>query len=273
MGRDPFYQNSVIVTGASSGIGRCLALQLAEKGARLALAARTATELERVAELCHDRGGRAVAVPIDVSDQAQCKVLIDRAVEEYGCLDTLINNAGAPMYARFDELEDLSVMKALMEANFWGSVYCTHHALQHLKETTGRIVVVISGAGLFVAPMASGYGVAKHALAGFFDTLRFELRGSGVTVTTIYPGWVATGISAKACGVDGSPTGTVSKLEASAMSPDQCAQSILKAAARRKRDAMPQEQRLGLLLAPIFPKYVDETAARNFVGDDYRPVR
>ncbi len=271
MGKDTFRENSVIVTGASSGIGRCLALQLAERGAWLTLAARSSAQLETVAGLCADRGGRAIAVSTDVSDQNQCRTLVERAAEEYGRIDTLVNNAGMGMRARFDELVDLSVMEKVMDTNFWGSVYCTRYALPHLRETKGRLVAIISGAGLFVAPNGCGYGASKHAQAGFFDTLRFELAGTGVSVTTIYPDWVATGISARACGADGSPAGELSPLEQGAMSPDRCAQLILAATEKRKRSAMSKRQRLGLLLTPIFPGYVDSTAGQAFAGDQRRP--
>jgi NAD(P)-dependent dehydrogenase (short-subunit alcohol dehydrogenase family) len=149
MKQDPFLQNSVIVTGASLGIGRQLALQLAEKGAWLTLAARSAEELDRVAGLCRDRGGKAIAVTTDVSDQSQCKVLVERSIDEYGRIDTLINNAGIGMRARFEELPDSSLLETIMRVNFWGGVYCTHYALPHLKETQGRIVVIISGGGKF----------------------------------------------------------------------------------------------------------------------------
>jgi short-subunit dehydrogenase len=271
MNQEPFYQNAVIVTGASSGIGRHLALQLAEKGAWLTLAARSTAELGRVAELCRDRGAKAIAVTTDVSNDSQCKALIERSLEEYGRIDTLINNAGIGMRARFEELPDLSVMEMIMRANFWGSVYCTHYALECLKATQGRLVAVISGGGRFPTPYSCGYGASKHAMAGFFDTLRVELAASGISVTAIYPDWVATGVSARACGADGKPVGETVTQEQGAMSPEVCAGLILKAAAKRERTVMSTRQKLGLVLAPIFPKLIDKIAVRAWMGDDYRP--
>ena len=264
MKQEPFLRNSVIVTGASLGIGRQLALQLAEQGAWLTLAARNADGLDRVAGLCRERGGKAIAVPTDVTDQPSCKALIERAVEEYGRIDTLINNAGMGMRARFHELPDLSLMETMMRVNFWGSVYCTYYALQYLKATEGRIVVVISGGGKFPTPGACGYGASKHAQVGFFDTLRMELAQSGVSVTAIYPEWVATGISARAPGADGRPAGQIVAHEEGAMSPELCARRILRAAARRQSQAMSPKEKLGLLLAPIFPSLVDAIAGRAF---------
>jgi short-subunit dehydrogenase len=157
-----------------------------------------------------------------------------------------------------------------MRVNFWGSVYCTYYALPHLRAAEGRIVVVISGGGKFVTPFSSGYGASKHALAGFFNTLRVEQAGSGISVTAFYPEWVATGISARACGADGRPVGRVSAQEQGAMSPEACARLILKAVAGRRREAMPAKHKLALVLAPIFPDFVDKMAVRGFAGEEYR---
>lgn len=268
MKEEPFLGKSVIVTGASLGIGRALALQLADKGARLVLGARSTDELQRVASLCRDRGGEAIAVTTDISDPSQCKRLIERTVEELGRIDTLINNAGMGMAARFDELRSMDLMETIMRVDFWGAVYCTHSALQYLFETKGRIVMIISGGGLFVTPNACGYGASKHALAGFSKTLRVELAGTGVSVTSFYPDWVATGISARAPGPDGRPLGRTISHERGAMSPEACARLILKATAKRSREAMSARHRVGLIFAPFFPGLVDRISSRAFAEVD-----
>jgi short-subunit dehydrogenase len=122
--------------------------------------------------------------------------------------------------------------------------------------------VVISGGGKFVTPYACGYGASKHALVGFFDTLRVELAKSGVSVTSIYPDWVATGITARALGADGRPVGNIAAQEQGAMLPEACARLILKAAAKSPR------HKLGLFFAPIFPGLIDKIAVHAFGGDD-----
>ena len=133
--RESFFQeNAVIITGASSGIGRELAFQLADQGAWLALASRNAGKLEDVSHQCRQRGGRSICIPTDVADQAQCRNLVEATVSEYGRIDTLINNAGIGHDARFDELPDLVVFEKVIRVNFFGSVYCTHYALPHLKK-------------------------------------------------------------------------------------------------------------------------------------------
>jgi short-subunit dehydrogenase len=264
MKQDPFFQNSVIVTGASLGIGRQLALQLAEKGAWLTLAARSTNELNLVAGLCGDCGGKAIAVPTDVSDQSQCKALIERSMEEYGRIDTLINNAGIGMRAKFEDLPDLSILETLMRVNFWGSVYCTHYAIQHLKETKGRIVVIVSGGGKFIAPGSSGYAASKHAMVGFFDSLRFELAKTGVSVTSVYPVWVYTGITARALDGNGKPRGKLAIQEQAGITPEKYARSVLKAAASRRRDTLPARYKLGLLLTPFLPNVIDNISSRGY---------
>ena len=120
MSGDVFKNNVVIITGASSGIGRAVALQLADQGAWLSLAARDADRLEAAANECRQRGGRAIGVKTDVGVEADCKNLIERTAAEYGRIDTLINNAGISMWTRFAELKDLSVLDRIMRVNYLG---------------------------------------------------------------------------------------------------------------------------------------------------------
>jgi NAD(P)-dependent dehydrogenase (short-subunit alcohol dehydrogenase family) len=142
---DRTFENlSVIITGASSGIGRELSRQLAAQGARVILAARQAEKLGELADECKVLGGQALVVPADVTDPDQCRGLVDRTVEAFGRLDMLVNNAGTTMWARFDEVTDLSIFEKLMRVNYLGSVYCTYYALPHLKQSKGRIVGVSS---------------------------------------------------------------------------------------------------------------------------------
>ncbi|HEX6039748.1 SDR family oxidoreductase, partial [Longimicrobium sp.] len=246
---DVFRENVVVITGASEGIGRELALQLADQGAWLVLAARDAARLYAVAEECRLRGARAVSVPTDVADQAQCRALIERTVAEYGRVDTLVNNAGIGMWARFDEVQDLAPFERMMQVNYFGSVYCTHAALPHLKRTRGRIVGVSSLTGKAGVPTRSGYAATKHAMAGFFDSLRIELDGTGVTVTMIYPGFVATEIRERAFGADGKPLGKSPVREAEVMTVETCARLILEAAAERRRElVMTRRGKFGMWL-------------------------
>ena len=258
-----FLDNVIVLTGASSGIGRNVALQLAEQGACLALAARNVEKLEAVAEQCRERGGKVLVVPTDVAEPSQCQNLIRCAAKGFGRIDTLINNAGMSMAAGFDQISDVAVFEKIMHVNFFSSVYCTYYALPYLKETRGRLVGISSLAGRFPAPTATGYAATKHAMAGFFDSLRIELADRGVSVTMIYPGWVTTGISARAFGADGEPTGKTSKHEIGAMKVDVCARLIVHAAAKRKREVvMTLPGKIGLWLRLLTPGMVDLIARK-----------
>lgn len=259
-----FRENVMIVTGASYGIGQQLALQLADCGAWLALAARNAERLEEVSKQCVQRGASAIVIPTDVAEKSQCRNLIERTVANYGRVDTLINNAGFGVDSRFDELLDLTLFEKVIQVNFLGSVYCTYYALPYLKETRGRLVGISSLRGKFPSATADGYGASKHAMAGFFDSLRLELADSGVSVTMIYPGWVSTGISSRALKADGHQRGEISVHEEDAMPVDTCARMIIQAAEKRKREVvMTLQGKFGLWLRLIAPGVVDEMCRKS----------
>lgn len=263
MSAEPFRDNAVLLTGASRGIGREMALHLAAQGARLALSAREAGPLEAVAAECRTLGAAAVAIPADVAEEPQCGELVRGAVAALGRLDTLVNNAGIGMWARFDEVTDLSIFDRLMRVNYLGSVYCTSHALPHLKRTRGRLVGVSSLTGKTGVPTRTGYAASKHAMAGFFDSLRIELADSGVTVTMVYPGFVATEIRERAFGGDGHPLGRSPVREGEVMAAETCARLILTAAADRRRElVMTRRGRLGMWVKLLAPGLVDRIARR-----------
>lgn len=265
MTRAAFHENVVIITGASSGIGRELAFQLADQGAWLVLAARDARALEEAAEICRGKGGRALPVPTDVTDQGQCQNLIQRAVEEYGRIDTLVNNAGITMWSTFEDLEGLDLLEKIMRVNYFGSVYCTHYALPYLKQTQGRIAAVASLTALNGVPTRSGYAASKHALKGFFDSLRIELAESGVTVTISYPDFVATGMRDRAYGPDGIPLGKSPLAEGKVMTTETSVRSLLNALEKRKReDKQNLRGKVGPWIKMFAPGLIDNMA-RNAV--------
>jgi len=230
-----FTAKTILLTGASVGIGREMALQLAPERPRLVLAARDAEKLEEVAVAARDAGAEALVVPTDVSDEAACRALVAAAVERFGGLDLLLLNAGQDMIARLDELEDRSVLERIMRINYLGCAWTAIEALPHLKRSRGRIVVLSSLAGLTGVPTRGGYCASKHALHGFFDTLRCELHGSGVSVTLVCPDFVVSEIHRRALGPDGRPRGTTAVVEAKIMTTAECARRTLAAARARKR--------------------------------------
>lgn len=233
--REGFAGKVVVLTGASQGIGRALAIELASRGARLALVARDAAALEAVAAECRARGAEAHVVAADVGVQADCRRLVDETVSRFVSLDVLVLNAGITMWARADELEDVSVYERLLRVNVLGSIWPTLFALPHLKRARGRIVAVASLAGLTGVPTRSGYAASKHAMVGFFDSLRIELDGTGVSVTIVAPDFVVTEIHRRAIGADGLPLGATPMQESRILTAAACARMIADATETRRR--------------------------------------
>jgi short-subunit dehydrogenase len=258
-----FKDKVVIITGASSGIGRELAHQLAEQGAWLVLAARNRERLEAAKAECLERGGKAIAIPTDVSIPSQCADLMQRTVEEFKRIDALVNDAGITMWGNFEEVSDLGVFDQIIRVNYLGSMYCTHYALPYLKKSKGLIVGVSSLAGKSGVPTRSGYAASKHAMTGFFDSLRIELEPYGVSVTMIYPGFVASKVRARALGPDGKPLITSPVREGQVMPVETCARLMVAAMTRRKREVvMTLRGKLGQWLKLIAPGLVDRVASQ-----------
>jgi len=253
----------VLITGGSTGIGKALALQLAERGARLALAARGEEELERAAKACRRLGAEALALPTDVGEEAQARAFVERAADHFGRVDALVNNAGISMWARFEEFESMEPVERIMQVNYLGAVYATHAALPHLRAAGGRLVAVASLTALTGVPTRTAYAASKHAMRGFFDSLRIELRGSGVSVTVAYPGFVDTWVRRRAVGPDGQPLGESPVREGEVMSAEKCARLILRAADHRRREVvMTARGKLGQWARLVVPGIVDRVAER-----------
>jgi short-subunit dehydrogenase len=253
----------VVITGASKGIGAELARQLAARGTRLALGARDLAALEAVADECRARGVQVIAVRTDVAEERDCQALLSGAALAFGGVDVLVNNAGASMWARFEDIADLSVFARIMQVNYMGSVHCTRHALPWLRQSRGLLVGISSLAGRTGVPTRTGYAASKHAMTGFFDSLRIELAGSGVDVTMIYPGFVATGIRENASGPDGRPIAVSPVREAEVMGVEECAGRIVRAIERREREVvMTARGKIGLWLKLLAPGLVDRIARR-----------
>lgn len=257
-----FEGRSIVVTGASSGIGRELAVALARRGAFLTLAARSIEALEETAQACRAAGGRALAVRCDVSRKDDCDALVAAAVAEYGGVDALVNNAGISMWGRFEELSDLSVAERIMQVNYLGALYCTHAALPHLKARRGLVVAISSLTGKAGVPTRSAYAASKHAMQGFFDSLRIELRDTGVDVLVVSPGFVATPIRDRAFGPDGKPVGESPRDERKGTMPvEECVRRIVRSMERRDRElVMPSLARALLWLKLVAPELVDRIA-------------
>jgi short-subunit dehydrogenase len=252
----------VVVTGASQGIGKALCLELSLQGPRLALAARDAAALEAVAAECRARGAETLVAPTDVGDEAACRALVEKVIERFGGVDVLVNDAGMGMLARFEDVTDLSLYERLMRVNYLGSVYPTFYALPHLKKSRGQIVAVSSLAGLNGVPMRTAYAATKHAQVGFFDSLRIELRATGVSVTVIAPHFVQSEIRKRSPGPDGRTVEASPVKEAEIMSAEECARRVVRAMERRQRMlVMSLKGKLGRWAKLVAPGLVDRLAA------------
>jgi short-subunit dehydrogenase len=259
------YDNKVIIiTGASSGIGAELARQLARQKAKLVLAARTTNNLKAVADECIKIGAETTYLETDVSNRLDCDALIKHTINTFGRIDVLINNAGYGMWSTLEELSDLNEINQIIEVNYLGSVYCTYYALKHLKATSGQIVIINSEAGKTGVPTRTGYSASKFALNGFFDSLRIELASSGVTITSVYPGFVATGAHERIPGPDGKPLGKTHIIDyKKVLTTEKCVERIVKEMSKHKREVLFSNRiRLGLWIKLISPKFLDNVAAR-----------
>ncbi len=235
-----FYKDKVIiVTGASSGIGLASAQKFASLGAKVVLAARSLDKLEKIASdlnqkfAAHNSQLIAHCIKTDVTKEEDCKNLIDQTVRHFGKIDVLVNNAGISMRAVFKDL-DLTVMKSLMDTNFWGTVYCTKYALPYLLKSKGSVVGVISTAGYVGLPARTGYSASKFAVRGFLETLRIEHLYDGLHVMIFAPGFTTSNIRNVALTADGSPQGETPRNEERMMSAERVARIMARGIMKKK---------------------------------------
>ncbi|MDR6940722.1 SDR family oxidoreductase [Mucilaginibacter pocheonensis] len=258
----------IIITGASSGIGRSLAIECAKRGAHVVLAARqyvTLCELARDLEKHYNI--RALAVQCDVAVEADCEHLIKQTLTTFGKIHVLINNAGLSMRALFNDV-DLKVLKNLMDVNFWGTVYCTKYALPEIIKTKGSIVGVSSIAGYKGLPGRTGYSASKFAMNGFLDSLRVENLKTGVHVLTACPGFTASNIRNTALAKDGSQQGESSMDEAKMMTSDEVAQIIADGIENRSRTLiMTGQGKLTVALSKFLPAFLDKMVYKVFAKE------
>lgn len=248
----------VIITGASSGIGKACAEKFAQEGANLVLAARSADKLKDVAENIARHGVLVLPVVTDVSKEEDCKNLVEKALINFGKIDVLVNNAGISMRASFTEL-DISVLKKVINVNFWGTVYCTRYAIASLIENKGSVVGVSSIAGYKGLPGRTGYSSSKFAMHGFLEALRIENIKKGLHVLIACPGFTASNIRNTALAADGSLQGETPRDEQKMMQPEEVAMRIVSAVKGRKdRLTLTFSGKFTVLLNKFFPRWVDK---------------
>jgi short-subunit dehydrogenase len=257
MKRNIFKDKVVIVTGASSGIGKAIAIEFARHGSKVVLAARSVDKLHDLAEEISKMGAEALACPTDVTQEEECRRMVEATVERFGTIHILVNNAGISMRALFSEI-DLSVLKRLMDVNFWGTVYCTKYALPYVLSNKGSIVGVSSTAGFHGLPGRTGYSASKFAIHGFLETLRIENLKKKLHVMIIAPGFTTSNIRKRALLADGSEQGNSPREEKRLGSPEYVARWVLKGIKKKKRNKiLTWAGRLTALFQRIIPKVID----------------
>lgn len=263
----------VVITGASSGIGRALALEYAAHGDLLVLGARRGKELENLSKEVEQLGGSVVFKVTDVTIEKDCEALIDLALEKFGRIDVLINNAGISMRALFKDAS-LEVIKRLMDVNFWGTVYCTKAALPHLLKTKGTLVTVSSIAGIKGLPGRTGYSASKFALQGFMESLRTENLKTGLNVLMVYPGFTASNIRNTALVADGSQQGESPLNEGKIMSAEEVAKHIYKAVQKKKKKlVLTTEGKLTNILSKFMPYFLEKKVYEKMAKEPGSPFK
>ncbi len=259
------------ITGASSGIGEALAYALAAQGAKLILSARRKDELERVKGNCPPPTQPDVrTLPLDLTQTETLRLSVEAAIQFFGHVDILVNNGGISQRS-FAKDTKIDVDRRLMEVNYFGAVALTKFLLPHfIKRKSGHFVVVSSVTGIFGTPYRSGYAASKHALHGFFDSLRAELWKdfkNSIPVTMICPGFIHTPITLSAVTGDGSPLGKMDDAQYSGKPAEWCAEKIAKAIAKKKTEVyIGGIETLGVPFKRFFPtwfsKYIRKAKVR-----------
>jgi dehydrogenase/reductase SDR family protein 7B len=258
-----FKDKVVWITGASSGIGEALAEELAKQGAILVLTARRTERLEALKQRM-PQPSKVLILPGDLQDGSAIAPLAQKAEALIGKIDVLVNNAGISQRSTALEarIEDV---RRLMEINFFAPIALTNTVLPGmLKRRAGQIVIVSSVAGYVGTPKRSSYCASKHAVRGYFDSLRAELDGTGVGVTIVCPGYINTEITEHAFGASGAEHGKKDKSIQQGLPADKCAKAIADAIAKGKTEmAIGGREVLAIYAKRFFPKLVERVVPRQ----------
>lgn len=252
-----------LITGASSGIGRALAIEAVKRGFAVGLMARSADGLHETARACKEAIGEHSIESVilttigDVSIEADCKRFVEEVLSLWGKIDVLINNAGISMRGIFENTE-LSVLQRLMDTNFWGTVYCTKYALPTLLDTKGTVVGISSIAGFKGLPARTGYSASKFAMQGFLESLRCENLETGLHVLIACPGYTESNIRKTALDASGSQQNESPLKESKLMSAEAVAEATWNAIEKRRTYLILTLQgKMAVWINKWFPKLAD----------------
>ena len=262
----------IIITGASSGIGLACAREFARRGAKISLAARNVGKLQEIEKELTGQGHDVLVVPTDVSKEEDCRNLIEKTVNHFGKIDILVNNAGISMRALFIDT-DLSVLKKVMDVNFWGTVYCTKYALPYLLAVKGSVVGISSIAGFIGLPGRTGYSASKFAMHGFLQTLRTENLKKGLHVLLAAPGFTGTNVRKSALTANGSQQGETPRAEEKMMTAEEVARHLAKAIIKRKRTLVLtfKEGKLTVFINKWWPSLIEKLSYNHMAKEPDSP--
>ena len=249
-------QNKVIwITGASSGIGEALVYECAKQNAKIILSARRESELVRVAKAANLNASNSLILPFDLSDTSQVKELAQQVISTFGRIDILINNGGQSQRAEAIDTSS-ETERTLFEINYFSAVNLTKVVLPiMLKNKSGKIVVISSIAGKFGFYLRSSYSAAKHALHGYFESLRLEVENEGLSVLLVCPGKVKTNVSLNAISSSGDAHNKMDESHENAMSAEECAKQIIAGIVKDKEEIfIGGKELLAVKVKRFFPK-------------------
>lgn len=257
-----FRGKVILVSGAAGGLGAALCRRFAAAGARIAATDVDAARLNALTAALRVEGADALALPADIADAAACGEVVAAAVAHFGALDGVINNAGISHRSLLADT-DPQVIRRVMEVNFLGAVALTHAALPQVVERRGVVAAISSVAGFAPLVGRTGYAASKHAMHGFFDSLRSEVEGAGVSVTLVCPSFIATGIGAAALSTSG-PRMTFG----GESTPEEIAQKIFDAIARGRRLLLPDRtSRIAWWVSRLAPGVYARMMKRRLGGE------
>jgi short-subunit dehydrogenase len=261
----------VVITGSSSGIGEACARLFASMGSKVVLAARNEQNLKDITQELNVSGFDTTYFVTDVSQENDCQQLIEKTISHYGKLDVLINNAGISMRAILNDL-DPSVIRKVMDVNFFGTVYCTKYALAHLLKTKGSVVGVSSIAGYKGLPGRCAYSASKFAMQGFLESLRLENLQKNLHVLIACPGFTASNIRNSALNKDGQVQSESPRDEQKMMYPEEVAAHIYQALNKRQNTlVLTLNGKLTVFLNKLFPELVDRLVFNHLKKEPNSP--
>ncbi len=262
-----FRDKVVVVTGAAGGLGRALCLRFAAAGSRIVALDRDAPALAGLLEDVRARGTAVLAEACDVSLEEDCRRAMAGAIQAFGGIDVLVNNAGITHRSAFARTRS-DVIRRVMAVNFFGALDCTHAALSSLVDRRGMIIVVSSVAGFAPLIARTGYAASKHALHGFFDSLRTEVEPLGVQVMVVCPSFIQTGIDKNALAGDGDLASHPQSIVGTRTAPDAIAERIFAAATKGRRLLLPDMvSRSSWWLSRLAPRFYMRQMTRRLEGE------